>query len=65
MPKLKLITLREHYVLHGSHLSGSLAIGVSTNSYASWLSGNYKPGWKNMKKLKSLGIDTNLESFPD
>ena len=60
---MKLLTLREHHALHGSHMRGAEDLGISTNHYALWLCGEFKPCWKSVKLLASKGI--SLESFPD
>jgi|DEB19_MinimDraft_3_1074340.scaffolds.fasta_scaffold17573_2 hypothetical protein len=60
---MKKMTLREHYLRCGSHMRGAEDLGVSTNNYALWLSGKYKPCWKSIQMLDARGI--SLESFPD
>lgn len=57
------MTLRQHYQLFGSHMAGAEDIGVSTNSYALWLIGVYKPEWESIQKLVRRGV--SIENFPD
>ena len=61
--KKTVLTLREHHALHGSHMRGAEDLEISTNNYALWLCGKYKPCWKSQQKLMAKGID--LTSFPD
>lgn len=61
--KMKRMTLRDHYRRFGSHMKGAEDIGVSTNSYALWLIGVYKPEWESIQKLVRRGVD--LTNFPD
>ena len=61
--EMKKLTLRQHYALYGSHMRGAEDIGVSTNSYALWLIGVYKPEWESIQKLLKRGI--SIDSFPD
>jgi hypothetical protein len=61
--EMKMMTLRQHYQLFGSHLRGAEDIGVSTNSYALWLIGVYKPEWESIQKLLKRGV--SIRNFPD
>lgn len=61
--QMKKLTLREHHQLFGSQMAGAEDIGVSTNNYALWLIGAFKPGWASIQKLVAKNI--SLQNFPD
>lgn len=59
----KKITLREHYVFHGTCARGAEDIGVTPNLYQLWLSEKVKPGWDSVQKLLRKGV--SIHAFPD
>lgn len=59
----QVMTLRDHHALHGSHMKGAEDLGISTNNYALWLCGKFKPCWKSIRVLAAKGI--SLSGFPD
>lgn len=61
--KMEKMTLRQHYVKHGSHARGADDIGVTPNMYQLWLCGKSKPSWRSMQVLAQKKI--SLEMFPD
>lgn len=61
--RMKKITLREHHAIFGSHERAAADLGISTNNYALWLIGKYKPSFAMIQKLIKRNID--IISFPD
>lgn len=60
---MKKITLRQHHAMFGSHERAAADLGISTNNYALWLLGKYKPSFSMVQKLMARNIA--IDTFPD
>lgn len=56
------VTLREFYMLNGTHANAAEKIGCSTKQFKFWIYGQARPRFKWIQVLISRGID--IHNFP-